>query len=228
MISVVIPTLNAEARLQACLEALGPVGAGNAVEEVIVADGGSTDRTLDIAAARGARIVTAPAGRGGQLAAGADVARGGWFLFLHADTALDARWAADATAHMAKAGDRAAVFTLAFDAAAPAARFVSFGAMLRTRIFRLPYGDQGLLISRRLYEDIGGYRTMPLFEDVDIIRRLVAARGRGAFRILPAAATTSAERYERLGYARCVLRNAALLARYLAGAAPETLAKAYR
>ncbi len=228
MISVVIPTLNAEARLAACLDALGPVGSGKLVGQIVIADGGSTDRTIEIAERFGATVVTAPAGRGGQLRAGAEIARGDWFLFLHADTVLDARWARDAAAHIKNAPDSAAVFTLAFDTKNRAARFVSGGAMMRTRLFGLPYGDQGLLISRRRYHDLGGYRYLPLFEDVDIVRRLIRKHGRRALCVLPAVATTSAERYERLGYARCVIRNNILLARFLAGVTPEALMKDYR
>lgn len=214
--------------MPACLDALVAPAMSGLVREVVVVDGGSTDRTVDIADGYGARVLSAAPGRGGQLGAGADAARGDWFLFLHADTVLAPRWAEDAAMHMETAADRAAVFTLAFASDDPAAKIVSAGAMLRTRLFRLPYGDQGLFISRRQYEAVGGYRPMPLFEDVDIIRRLTKVSGRGAFRILPATAATSAERYERLGYAKCVVRNNLLLARFIAGASPDTLAAAYR
>jgi glycosyltransferase involved in cell wall biosynthesis len=172
--------------------------------------------------------LTAPPGRGGQLSAGAQAARGDWFLFLHADTALQEGWAAEATVHIEAHAESAAVFTLAFDSKKGAAKFVSTGAMIRTRVLRLPYGDQGLLISRAFYDAVGGFADMPLFEDVDMARRIVKARGRRALRVLDTTATTSAERYERLGYARCILRNAWLLTRFHLGAAPEALAKAYR
>ncbi len=228
MISVVIPTLNAAERLAACLDALRPEGDDRFVGEIIVADGGSSDGSVEIAKRAGAHIVTAPAGRGEQLRAGAAAAGGDWLLFLHGDTVLEPRWVADAGAHMGKAGDRAAVFTLAFDAGGFAGRMVAAGAMMRTGMFRLPYGDQGLLVSRTMYDAVGAYRSMPLFEDVDIVRRLVGKYGRNAFRVLPARATTSAARYRRVGYVRRVIRNNILLARYFAGASPEKLAKEYR
>ncbi|MEM8771870.1 MAG: TIGR04283 family arsenosugar biosynthesis glycosyltransferase [Pseudomonadota bacterium] len=228
MISVVIPSLNAATRLPLCLDALVGAAASGLVKEVVIVDGGSADKTRDIAEGFGAMVISAPPGRGGQLKAGANAARGAWLLFLHADTVLEAGWAEEARAHMKDFSEQVAVFTLAFDAKKSAARFVSSGAMIRTQMLKLPYGDQGLLISRKVYDDIGGYGDLPLFEDVDFARRLVKAKGRSALRVLSARATTSAERYERLGYLRCVISNQILMVKYLAGAAPEELAKEYR
>ena len=100
--------------------------------------------------------------------------------------------------------------------------------MLRTRMFSSPYGDQGLLISRAAYEAVGGYRPMPLFEDVDLIDRLLVANGRRALVVMRAKAVTSACRYRRDGYFRRVIRNARCLAMYRAGVAPETIVQYYR
>ncbi len=228
MISVVIPTLNAENRLPECLDALVPAALAGLVKEVIIVDGGSADATAEIADSFGAIILTTPPGRGGQLRAGADAARGGWLLFLHADSVLEEDWAEEAARFVNGDDMRAGAFTLAFDAEGIAPKIVAAGAMLRAKLLKSPYGDQGLLISKDHYDAIDGYREMPLFEDVDIIKRIVKKGGHGALCILQSKAVTSAARYEREGYLRRVLKNALLSARYQLGASPEDLARSYR
>ena len=226
MISVVIPTLNAQAHLAACLNALVLAAADGYVKEVVIVDGGSTDQTWAIADDAGAKVIKAPKGRGSQLAAGADAARGDWFLFLHADTTLDPSWAEEARKFLSD-DNRAGVFTLRFDVKGLRPNIVARGAMMRTKVFALPYGDQGLLISRSLYNEIGGFNRIQLFEDVDLIERLVKAKGRKALHVFAAAAVTSAERYERNGYVRQVLSNFIHLMRYKFGVGPEVIAEKY-
>ena len=227
-VSIVIPTLNAGERLRACLSALAAGSLAGLVAEAVVVDGGSEDDTTAIADSFGARVVTAPSGRGGQLEAGAAAARGAWLMFLHADTVLEEDWLGDVSAFVEADDMRAGVFTLAFDAKGLAPRIVAAGAMARTRWLKSPYGDQGLLISRRLYDAVGGFADMPLFEDVDMISRLVRHGGRGALHVFRTKAVTSPERYERDGYVGRVIKNAWHLAQYHAGVAPEKLARSYR
>ena len=226
MISVVIPTLNAKSRLTACLSSLVPAALDGLVKEVIVVDGGSTDQTWVIADDAGAKVIRASKGRGSQLAAGADAARGDWFLFLHADTVLELSWAEEVQEFLNRK-DRVGVFTLRFDAKGLKPKVVAWGAMMRTKAFSLPYGDQGLLISRLLYNELKGYSRVQLFEDVDFVERLIKSKGRKILKVFEAAAITSAERYEQNGYVRQVWSNFLRLMRYKFGAAPETLAEKY-
>jgi len=226
MISVVIPTLNAQERLGLCLEALVPAVIEGLVKEALIVDAGSSDATLAIADDAGARVIEAPRGRGQQLAAGGAAARGDWLLFLHADSILEPSWTEEAHILM-RDENLAGVFTLKFDQDHWRAKLVASGAMIRARTFSLPYGDQGLLISRSLYNQIGGYSPWALFEDVDLMERLVSEKGRKALKFFKTRIVTSAERYERNGYARQVMHNFSLLMRYKFGAPPERLARKY-
>jgi glycosyltransferase involved in cell wall biosynthesis len=175
MISVIIPTLNAERPLPRCFDSLIGAAVRGVVREVIVADGGSADATLEIADAAGAHIVQAKKGRGLQLAAGAAIAKSDWLLFLHPDTALEQGWDNEVESFIAQSvieQPRAAVFRFALEDFGGAARRAETKAHLRTVLFALPYGDQGLLLPKRLYRKIGGYRALAGMEDADIVRRI--------------------------------------------------------
>ena len=222
-VSVVIPTLEAADRIGPCLGALGAAVMAGVIHEVIVADGGSSDAIAEVAEAVGARLVTAPRGRGKQLAAGAKAARGDWLLFLHADTVLAPGWGAAVLAHVQTRPGRAGYFTLRFDTQGQMARIVAGWANLRAALFALPYGDQGLLISRALYDQAGGYRPIPLMEDVALVRRI----GRRRLARLGAGAVTSTARYGADGWLRRGWRNLTTLALYFLGVAPERLVRRY-
>ncbi|MGC3936394.1 TIGR04283 family arsenosugar biosynthesis glycosyltransferase [Roseobacter sp. EG26] len=219
-ISVIVPTLNAEHQLGACLTALMPGLEAGLIRELIVTDGGSDDATLAIARAWGAETVEGPASRGGQLARGCAQAQGMWLLVLHADTVLQEGWVAAVVKHLET--HEAGWFKLRFAQGGTAGRIVAGWANLRSRL-GLPYGDQGLLIPRALYSDVGGYPDQPLMEDVAIARAL-----RGRLRALDAIALTSPARYHRQGWLRRGAHNIWTLMRYFGGASPHQLAESYR
>jgi rSAM/selenodomain-associated transferase 2 len=223
-LSIVIPTLNAGALLGETAHALQEITEVLNVE-IIVADGGSSDDTLKRAEALGLKTIVSPRGRGTQLSHGAREARGRWLLFLHADTTLEPFWSTTVTSFIRNKSNamKAAHFTLALDDASNAARRVEVLANWRARRLGLPYGDQGLLISRQLYNTLVGYLDIPIMEDVDMVRRI----GRRNLVELPATATTSAARYRRDGYWRRPIRNLMILSLYFMGVSPRRLAWLY-
>lgn len=220
-ITVVIPTLNSAATLGPTLGRiyLG-IGSGH-VHQVIFADGGSTDDTLEIAKELGGEVVTTPAGRGLQLAAAMAQVQTPWAFVIHSDTILAENWPEIAGKHIQNS-KRAAYGRLSFDSSGVLPKITACWANLRARLFGLPYGDQGLLIPITLYKKIGGYPEIPIMEDVAIALKL-----RHNLKALPVDAMTSGARYEENGWLRQGAKNLILLTRFLLGAKPELLAKKY-
>ena len=222
MISVIIPTHAEGDRLAEGVAALHAIGLG---EEILVAahlESPETRRRVERGGA--VRWLTCPAAsRGAQLARGAAEARGDVLLFLHADTRLPDDAGGLLRGALADPRVAGGAFRLAFDARHPALALLERLSALEWRSAYL--GDQALFCRTAHYHAAGGFRPLPLFEDVDFIRRL-ARQGRLAR--LPAVATTSARRFTAAGPWRQLLRNALLLTRYYLGEAPERLAREYR
>jgi rSAM/selenodomain-associated transferase 2 len=226
LISVVIPTLDEEASLGPCLDSIG----SPADVEIVVSDGGSQDRTLEIAASRPhVRVVSGPPGRGGQLRRGAAAAGGEVLLFLHADCRLPAGWHQAVQNALAAPGVALASFRLHTEPTDPAAAGRVRRLWLRLLDLRsyggaLPYGDQGMAVRRSTYDQIGGFRPIPLMEDVEFVRD---ARAVGRVEVLPLEVRTTARRVERHP-----LRNRLMTATfpwlYRVGVSPERLASWYR
>ena len=221
-LTVVMPALNAAATLPATLAALA---AAPPAVPVVLVDGGSRDGTAAIAARFGVQVIAAPRGRGRQLAAGVAAAATEWVLLLHADTRLAAGWRAAAESFIAASANagRAGYFRFALDSDDSRARRLESLVAWRCRRLGLPYGDQGLLVSRTTLHSVGGIRPVAIMEDVDLVRRL----GRRRLVPLSARAVTSAERWEREGWYRRSARNLACLGLWYLGAAPQLIARLY-
>jgi len=223
MLSIVIPTLNCRDDLKRTLEALDLRPAD---WEIIVSDGGSEDGTRELAEIAGVRIITGARGRGPQLDAGARAARSTWLLFWHADTQPQPGWAGILRSFMDDPANRfhAGYARLVLNDPSPQARRVEGLANWRADNLGLPYGDQGLLISAEYYEHLGGYKTLPLMEDVDLVRRI------GAKRLVPlaTAAVTSAIKYRRDGWWARPAKNVTCLCLYYLGVPVSVIARLYR
>lgn len=225
MLSVIIPTLNAEKSIGRTLDSVQALSLP--MLEVLVVDGGSNDDTVHRATELGAKVVHCAPGRGRQLAHGASVAKGPWLLFLHADTILPPDWEIDLSRFITTERNLglAGYFRLGFDAKGRGARRVAALANWRADVLGLPYGDQGLLIYRDLYETVGGYRAeLNLMEDVDLVRRIGPMR----LKRLKRTVVTSATRYQTDGWWARPARNLVCLGLYLMGAPQSWIERLYR
>jgi rSAM/selenodomain-associated transferase 2 len=222
-ITVVIPVFNDTAALASLLPALS----GDPALEIIVVDGSEeSDPALDVLRERhsGVRWMRSAPGRGAQMNHGARHARGRWLVFLHSDTRLGVSWI-DVLRHLDEQPRIVGgSFRFALDSPARWARWIEWGVRIRVRLFDLAYGDQALFVRRIVFEELGGYRELPLMEDVDFIRRL---RRHGQLEHADVPAITSARRWEQDGWFRRTLDNALLVALFLAGSSPERLARRY-
>lgn len=224
LVTTVIPVLNDRAALAALL----PTLPADPDVEIVVVDGGSTpDPLLDSLRERHSGVSwrqSAP-GRGAQMNHGARGGRGRWLVFLHADTRLGEGW----TDLLRRLDDAPRIvggsFRFALDSPAPWARAIEWGVRLRVRLFNLPYGDQAFFVRRAVFEELSGFRDLPLMEDVEFIRRLAR---RGRLEHADVKALTSARRWERDGWLRRTVENLVLIALYFAGRSPERLARRYR
>jgi rSAM/selenodomain-associated transferase 2 len=173
---------------------------------------------------KGARVISAPgATRGARLARAAELASGDTLVFLHADSRPPHR-AVELLREAIERGAAAGAFSLAYADADRVMRWTAFWANVRSRYLRLPFGDQGLFCTRAAYDRAGGFRDLPICEDVDLVRRL---KRTGPFVVLPERVVTSPRRYRRRGAARQTFRVWTTLAGYYLGVDPARLARWY-
>ena len=196
--------------------------------QIVVVDGGSTDKTIQVAHQGGAQVVQSPVqGRGQQLQRGLQLSQHSWLMVLHADSRLSQHWVdhVQRVLSMARGRQQAWAFDFRVDQRRPMLKLLEWCVALRSRWGQMPYGDQGLLIHRSLYERIGGYRPLALMEDLDIIERLRRVSRIGC---LGCALTTSARRWTRRGVLNQAWSNAQLRRRWKNGEDAEQLIQIYR
>jgi uncharacterized protein len=225
-LSVIVPVLHEGDRIGPCLNHLAQI-AEDIPYEAIVSDGDPQGSTLNAIPPKYTCVkVRSPIGRGSQLNAGARVAQGKVLLFLHVDTCLPAR----ALHQVLETCEQQAWVGGAFDLVIASPRLslkvIAKVASWRSRLTRIPYGDQAIFLRRDIFEQMQGYPDIPIMEDVALMQCL---RHHGyAIEILSSAVTVSPRRWEKEGILRCTLRNWSLITMYFLGVQPQSLARWYR
>jgi rSAM/selenodomain-associated transferase 2 len=218
-LSIILPTLNEERSLGGPLASLSSLP-----HEIIVVDGGSKDGTLVVARKYASVVLDSNRGRGIQQHTGACHAEGDILLFLHADTWLPKGFEVMIERTLS---DPKTVFGAFHLGHLPSTAFLNLVALManfRSLLLRMPYGDQGLFMRRSDYFLLGGFKDLPLMEDVDLVRRLKKI---GKFKLVRSKVRTSARRYDRNGIFYTTVRNWSLIIRYLLGQSPERLHRLY-
>jgi rSAM/selenodomain-associated transferase 2 len=223
--SIILPVLNEAEFINPLLDHLETLeGCGHC--EFIVVDGSPDGSTIKAVTRSGVRCVKSPQGRASQMNAGATAAAGEILIFLHADTKLPRQAIELISKVMTRQSLIGGAFDLRIDSERRILKVIARIASIRSRLTRIPYGDQAIFIRRDYFDRLGGYPEMPLMEDVALMRKIKRAGGRIGF--IPAPVITSARRWEQEGIVFTTLRNWLLLAAYTAGVAPSKLAKYYK
>ncbi len=225
MISIILPVLHETRRIEEAIARLRDQDPRNEME-IIVVDGDADGTTIKAIRDEKVLKLTSKQGRAFQMNRGAAFARGDILLFLHADTLLPFRAPELVRAAMDDTRFVAGAFDLGFNTEHRVFRVTELYVSLRTRLTRVPFGDQAIFMRRDYFEKIGGYREIPLMEDVELMKRI---RERGdKIMIIPEKVRTSPRRYEQEGIIYCTLRNWVVQALYARGVSAERLGKWYR
>jgi len=222
--SIIVPVLNEQGQINSFLDKInGQNNNGNF--EIIIVDGDSQGGTINAVRDNSVIRLTSPKGRGRQMNAGAAAARGEIFIFVHADTTLPDNALEKISLALQNTDYVGGAFDLKIDSDRLFLRYISVRASLRSRWNRIPYGDQAIFIRKEYFDEIGGFKEIPLMEDVDLMRR-IKKDGRKIF-ILPDKVTTSARRWESDGALYTTMRNQILVRLFYLGVSPHKLAKYY-
>ena len=222
LISIIIPVLNEAVTIEKTLDRLKD----NPNIEIIVVDGGSSDRTIDLAKKMGVTVITVSnLGRASQMNAGAAIAKGDYLLFLHVDTQLPANYPELVIDTLSQPQVIAGAFELAIGGAAKSLRLVEILVKMRSHWFSLPYGDQAIFLTKKVFTEIGGFPDLPIMEDFELIQRL---KRQGKIAIAPAQVITSPRRWQKLGVLQTTLINQLIIIGYYLGISPITLRNFYR
>ena len=217
-ISVIIPTLNEESCLGDCLSSVMAIQD----VEVVIVDGGSTDKTVEMAKGYGVKVLRGPKGRALQMNLGATHASGDILVFLHADTRLPECWANHVRHELDRPNTAAGAFGLRIEGHLPGLRFIEKLANVRSTKLQIPYGDQAIFIKAELFRRIGGFKDLPVMEDFELVQRLKRI---GQIRIAPVAAFTSSRRWEKQGIWLTTAIHQAIIIAYMLGVPPKWLAR---
>ncbi|MFP4393493.1 MAG: TIGR04283 family arsenosugar biosynthesis glycosyltransferase [Desulfohalobiaceae bacterium] len=219
-ISVIIPTLNEAQQIEGAIQSAQLEGS----TEVIVVDGGSQDKSREIAEKAGAKVLHSAPGRAEQQNLGAAQARGGILLFLHADTRLPAGYARQVRELLQDPEVVLGAFALRIEGASGLLRLVQAGTNLRSRWLRLPYGDQGLFLRCRLFKVWGGFARLRIMEDFELVKR---AGRQGRVQTLQTSVSTSKRRWQKRGLLRTTFLNQLMILGYHLGLSQERLESWY-
>jgi rSAM/selenodomain-associated transferase 2 len=223
--SIIIPVINEEGVINSTIEHLETLPA-SASMEIIVVDGDRSGKTIGVIRDKNVQTAAGEKGRGNQMNSGAAMAQGDIVIFLHADTRLPTNAFALMEAALSDPTCPGGAFDLNIASGRPIYRLIAKIASYRSRLTRIPYGDQAFFFRRAHFLAIGGFANIPLMEDVEIMRRIKKRGERIA--IINRSVTTSPRRWEKEGILLCTLRNWLLIALYFSGVSPERLSRFYK
>ncbi|NEQ72848.1 MAG: glycosyltransferase family 2 protein [Okeania sp. SIO2C9] len=222
-ISIIIPVLNEVSTITQTISTAQT--AKDKDIEIIVVDGGSNDGTIELIKCLNIQVISSVPGRATQMNCGAKIARGKILLFLHGDTLLPSNFDRMLEEILVKPKIIAGAFELSIRGTKKSLRIVERMVNWRSRYLQMPYGDQGIFLPAKIFQEIGGFPEIPIMEDFELIRQL---KKRGKIAIVPTPVFTSGRRWQKLGILKTTLINQIVIIAYLLGVSPKRLARFYR